>query len=138
MAMAAAASSSSSSLLGVYPPINPNQKLTHQPPISHLRFSHNKSLPLMSGRVQLKRVMAAASTKLETTTPPSVSSSSVTTTVEVDLGDRSYPIYIGSGLLQQPHLLQRSPSYTPFYFTFFFFFHFSIHHTLLPLNIKGT
>ncbi|XP_041020887.1 3-dehydroquinate synthase, chloroplastic-like [Juglans microcarpa x Juglans regia] len=29
------------------------------------------------------------------------------TTVDVDLGDRSYPIYIGSGLLDQPHLLQR-------------------------------
>lgn len=25
--------------------------------------------------------------------------------VEVDLGDRSYPIYIGSGLLDQPDLL---------------------------------
>lgn len=29
------------------------------------------------------------------------------TVVEVDLGNRSYPIYIGSGLLDQPHLLQR-------------------------------
>ncbi|KAF8011425.1 hypothetical protein BT93_J1900 [Corymbia citriodora subsp. variegata] len=29
------------------------------------------------------------------------------TTVEVDLGNRSYPIYIGSGLLDQPELLQR-------------------------------
>lgn len=29
------------------------------------------------------------------------------TIVEVDLGDRSYPIYIGSGLLNQPELLQR-------------------------------
>ncbi|KAK9058997.1 hypothetical protein SSX86_021616 [Deinandra increscens subsp. villosa] len=27
--------------------------------------------------------------------------------VDVDLGDRSYPIYIGSGLLDQPELLQR-------------------------------
>ncbi|OIV94851.1 hypothetical protein TanjilG_22048 [Lupinus angustifolius] len=33
--------------------------------------------------------------------------SAVPTTVNVDLGDRSYPIYIGSGLLDQPHLLQR-------------------------------
>jgi 3-dehydroquinate synthase len=38
---------------------------------------------------------------------PSKSSSSVPTIVEVDLGDRSYPIYIGSGLLDQPELLQR-------------------------------
>ncbi|KAJ6929806.1 hypothetical protein NC652_013625 [Populus alba x Populus x berolinensis] len=29
------------------------------------------------------------------------------TIVEVDLGNRSYPIYIGSGLLDQPELLQR-------------------------------
>lgn len=29
------------------------------------------------------------------------------TTVDVNLGDRSYPIYIGSGLLDLPHLLQR-------------------------------
>ncbi|KAK7272423.1 hypothetical protein RJT34_29009 [Clitoria ternatea] len=29
------------------------------------------------------------------------------TIVDVDLGNRSYPIYIGSGLLHQPHLLQR-------------------------------
>lgn len=27
--------------------------------------------------------------------------------VEVDLGDRSYPIYIGQGLLQQGELLQK-------------------------------
>ncbi|XP_073293646.1 3-dehydroquinate synthase, chloroplastic-like [Primulina huaijiensis] len=33
--------------------------------------------------------------------------SSSSTIVEVDLGDRSYPIYIGSGLLDQPQLLQK-------------------------------
>ncbi|OIW11040.1 hypothetical protein TanjilG_22847 [Lupinus angustifolius] len=38
---------------------------------------------------------------LSKTQPP------IPTTVDVDLGDRSYPIYIGSGLLNQPHLLQR-------------------------------
>lgn len=51
----------------------------------------------------------AATSKLvmdDTPTPTPVSSSSVTT-VDVNLGDRSYPIYIGSGLLDQPHLLQR-------------------------------
>lgn len=35
------------------------------------------------------------------------SSDDVPTVVDVDLGDRSYPIYIGSGLLNQPDLLQR-------------------------------
>ncbi|KAJ9172645.1 hypothetical protein P3X46_015859 [Hevea brasiliensis] len=34
-------------------------------------------------------------------------SSKAPTIVEVDLGNRSYPIYIGSGLLDQPELLQR-------------------------------
>lgn len=38
---------------------------------------------------------------------PSKASSSVPTIVDVDLGNRSYPIYIGSGLLDQPDLLQR-------------------------------
>lgn len=38
---------------------------------------------------------------------PSQTSPRVPTVVEVDLGNRSYPIYIGSGLLQQPELLQR-------------------------------
>ncbi|KAL8472472.1 hypothetical protein ACS0TY_029619 [Phlomoides rotata] len=35
------------------------------------------------------------------------SSPTVPVVVEVDLGNRSYPIYIGSGLLNQPELLQR-------------------------------
>ncbi|CAH9080605.1 unnamed protein product [Cuscuta europaea] len=35
------------------------------------------------------------------------SSCGVPTIVEVDLGNRSYPIYIGSGLLDQPELLHR-------------------------------
>ncbi|URE45608.1 3-dehydroquinate synthase [Musa troglodytarum] len=33
--------------------------------------------------------------------------SGVSTVVDVDLGSRSYPIYIGSGLLDEPDLLQR-------------------------------
>lgn len=39
--------------------------------------------------------------------PPSKTGSAAPTIVEVDLGNRSYPIYIGSGLLDQPELLQR-------------------------------
>jgi 3-dehydroquinate synthase len=35
--------------------------------------------------------------------PPAVSR--VSTVVDVDLGERSYPIYIGSGLLDKPELL---------------------------------
>lgn len=33
------------------------------------------------------------------------------TVVDVDLGNRSYPIYIGSGLLDEPDLLQRCGIY---------------------------
>jgi len=39
--------------------------------------------------------------------PPASSSSGVMKTVEVDLGDRSYPIYIGAGLLNQGELLRK-------------------------------
>nr|UIP35187.1 3-dehydroquinate synthase 1 [Leucojum aestivum] len=35
------------------------------------------------------------------------SDSRISTVVDVDLGNRSYPIYIGSGLLKEPDLLQR-------------------------------
>lgn len=38
---------------------------------------------------------------------PSKTTPNVPTIVDVDLGNRSYPIYIGSGLLDQPDLLQR-------------------------------
>ncbi|XP_010260479.1 PREDICTED: 3-dehydroquinate synthase, chloroplastic-like isoform X1 [Nelumbo nucifera] len=38
---------------------------------------------------------------------PLKKSSRLSTIVDVDLGDRSYPIYIGSGLLEEPDLLQR-------------------------------
>lgn len=43
----------------------------------------------------------------EPTSSSSSSSTAVPAVVEVDLGNRSYPIYIGSGLLNQPELLQR-------------------------------
>jgi 3-dehydroquinate synthase len=39
--------------------------------------------------------------------PQSSSSSSAMKTVTVDLGDRSYPIYIGPGLLEQGELLRK-------------------------------
>ncbi|TYJ10145.1 hypothetical protein E1A91_A11G187800v1 [Gossypium mustelinum] len=39
--------------------------------------------------------------------PVGEKSSGAPTIVEVDLGNRSYPIYIGSGLLDQPELLQK-------------------------------
>jgi 3-dehydroquinate synthase len=33
--------------------------------------------------------------------------SGISTVVDVDLGEQSYPIYIGPGLLDEPELLQR-------------------------------
>ncbi|GER39872.1 3-dehydroquinate synthase [Striga asiatica] len=38
---------------------------------------------------------------------PTCSSHAVATVVEVDLGDRSYPVYIGPDLLDQPEIIQR-------------------------------
>ncbi|KAL0449707.1 UNVERIFIED_CONTAM: 3-dehydroquinate synthase, chloroplastic [Sesamum latifolium] len=63
--------------------------------------SNNRSLTL--------RLKASATSAAPVMDQPTSSSSSpdVSTIVEVDLGDRSYPIYIGSGLLNQPELLQR-------------------------------
>nr|DAD39904.1 TPA_asm: hypothetical protein HUJ06_014227 [Nelumbo nucifera] len=52
-------------------------------------------------------------TKIEASSAPVMdqsqrkASSRLSTIVDVDLGDRSYPIYIGSGLLEEPNLLQR-------------------------------
>lgn len=48
----------------------------------------------------------------------SKTSSGTPSIVEVDLGNRSYPIYIGSGLLDQPDLLQR---YWIYSFLLFYF-----------------
>lgn len=46
----------------------------------------------------------------------SKTSSGTPSIVEVDLGNRSYPIYIGSGLLDQPDLLQRYWIYSFLFF----------------------
>ncbi|KAK3129581.1 hypothetical protein QOZ80_6BG0481960 [Eleusine coracana subsp. coracana] len=55
-----------------------------------------------SGRPLRSRFVASAAPTMQ---PPT--ESRVSTVVDVDLGDRSYPIYIGSGLLDEPDLLQR-------------------------------
>ncbi|KAK3022969.1 hypothetical protein RJ639_046673 [Escallonia herrerae] len=75
--------------------------------------SHNSgsvSLRYFRCRVESSRVplrVSASSATQVMDQAPSRASSGVPTVVEVDLGDRSYPIYIGSGLLDQPDLLQR-------------------------------
>ncbi|PWA56142.1 3-dehydroquinate synthase protein [Artemisia annua] len=59
-----------------------------------------RSLSISSHSVRAPMKVSASSAVVE-------SSKSSEVVVDVDLGDRSYPIYIGSGLLNQPHLLQR-------------------------------
>ncbi|KMT09565.1 hypothetical protein BVRB_6g130250 [Beta vulgaris subsp. vulgaris] len=77
---------------------------------------HSSSNRLAVSFTRVRSPIHASSTQLTSTesTPSSSSSfsdmtdsSRVPTIVEVDLGNRSYPIYIGSGLLNQPDLLQR-------------------------------
>ncbi|XP_063942258.1 3-dehydroquinate synthase, chloroplastic isoform X1 [Daucus carota subsp. sativus] len=76
--------------------------------MSHLRFLHSYTFPRFeSGQVQLK-VAATAKVVMYQMIPPSSSAAPlIPTTVDVNLGDRSYPVYIGTGLLDHPHLLQR-------------------------------
>ncbi|CAA0829828.1 3-dehydroquinate synthase- chloroplastic [Striga hermonthica] len=62
---------------------------------------NNRSLGLM-----LNASVTPAAVVADQTASPS-SPPAVPTIVDVDLGNRSYPIYIGSGLLGQPELLQR-------------------------------
>ncbi|GAB4848451.1 hypothetical protein Ancab_003153 [Ancistrocladus abbreviatus] len=60
-----------------------------------------------AARVRLK-IRAISTEVMDVSVGKSKTTSSrVPTIVEVDLGDRSYPIYIGSGLLDEPELLQR-------------------------------
>nr|GMD54855.1 3-dehydroquinate synthase, chloroplastic [Ipomoea batatas] len=56
---------------------------------------------------RLKVFASSSAVPVMDQSPQSKASSHVPTVVEVDLGNRSYPIYIGSGLLNQPQLLQR-------------------------------
>ncbi|XP_057965312.1 3-dehydroquinate synthase, chloroplastic [Malania oleifera] len=102
-----------------------NSSLSRRDPCgSSLRFASSKTVsvrsPFISAKpVELIRVGSSGSNVVPvkswvsaSSTPvmdqsPSKTSSAAPTVVEVDLGNRSYPIYIGSGLLDQPDLLQR-------------------------------
>ncbi|CAK7334215.1 unnamed protein product [Dovyalis caffra] len=73
---------------------NPNPKFT--------RVGLSVTNP--SNRIRtLSTIRASAASVMEA----SSKEKALPTIVEVDLGTRSYPIYIGSGLLDQPELLQR-------------------------------
>ncbi|KAF9622827.1 hypothetical protein IFM89_034062 [Coptis chinensis] len=72
----------------------------------------NKKLTLTSAKFKsnhLKTSCALKRSNISSTSTPLMEKkySPEPTIVDVDLGNRSYPIYIGSGLLNQPDLLQR-------------------------------
>ncbi|KAL1316022.1 3-dehydroquinate synthase, chloroplastic [Arachis duranensis] len=73
------------------------QKPNLVPPHFGLRCSHSQSVPLSKSRI------CASSAQVM----DPVTSKNEPTIVDVDLGNRSYPIYIGSALLHKPELLQR-------------------------------
>lgn len=74
----------------------------------HVRFpaSASSRLGVKSKPTTPLKVLATSATKVMDHSS-SKASSQAPTVVKVDLGNRSYPIYIGSGLLDQPDLLQR-------------------------------
>uniref|UniRef100_A0A1D1ZB29 3-dehydroquinate synthase, chloroplastic n=1 Tax=Anthurium amnicola TaxID=1678845 RepID=A0A1D1ZB29_9ARAE len=74
-------------------------------PSSSLRFRRSSPAapPPIAGAVR-RGICASSAPVME---PTLGEGSRVSTVVDVDLGDRSYPIYIGSGLLDEPQLLRR-------------------------------
>ncbi|KAL7155010.1 hypothetical protein ABFS83_03G044600 [Erythranthe nasuta] len=74
---------------------------------SRCRLLFDSNNRILTPMMKAAAATPAAAPVMDQPTSSSSSSSGVPTTVDVDLGDRSYPIYIGSGLLNQPDLLQR-------------------------------
>ncbi|KAL6519447.1 hypothetical protein OROGR_018767 [Orobanche gracilis] len=90
---------------------SPNELTSLQ---SHLQFpfclpSRNRLTFASDNRIMALMLKASATTASIMTyqATSSFSSPAIPTVVDVDLGNRSYPIYIGSGLLNQTELLQR-------------------------------
>ncbi|MCL7046910.1 hypothetical protein MKW94_015438 [Papaver nudicaule] len=71
------------------------------PTTNSLRLNRIGGSSLVGIESKKSRIISAANSVMEQ------SSIRAPVTVDVDLGNRSYPIYIGSGLLDQPDLLQR-------------------------------
>ncbi|KAK7307469.1 hypothetical protein VNO77_40567 [Canavalia gladiata] len=74
-------------------------------PNNHLRLNSKWAWAWASLSTHSKSRICATSSQVMD--PFSSKTEPTPTIVEVDLGNRSYPIYIGSGLLNQPELLQR-------------------------------
>ncbi|KAJ7953157.1 putative 3-dehydroquinate synthase [Quillaja saponaria] len=77
------------------------------PRFQNPKFDLNRSWVSLAGASRGVRSRICASSAQVVDRSATKTDSGVPTIVEVDLGDRSYPIYIGSGLLDQPELLQR-------------------------------
>ncbi|KAM0069389.1 putative 3-dehydroquinate synthase [Helianthus debilis subsp. tardiflorus] len=113
--MAAAATAATASYSTLSTKHNLSISTTH-----HINKNHSLSSPFLSETsVRIRPLSLSRSAKLpvrvmatSAATPVKKTSglnpgAVAPTVVDVDLGDRSYPIYIGSGLLNQPDLLQR-------------------------------
>lgn len=77
-------------------------------PIHRSQQSLLHSIPSTSGKHSLssgRRHLQTTAAAVMADRPPT--SEKIVTTVDVPLGDRSYPIYIGQGLMDQGELLQR-------------------------------
>ena len=75
------------------------------PGSNELSLSRGEKSVASAGRVRSVRICASSAQVMDQSVSKTDSRAPVI--VDVNLGDRSYPIYIGAGLLDQPHLLQR-------------------------------
>ncbi|XP_065856360.1 3-dehydroquinate synthase, chloroplastic [Euphorbia lathyris] len=87
----------------VKPKFLPHLYLRSRNPNPFCLRSKKLELPVLS--LKSSRISASSAQVMDQSVGEATTK--IPTIVEVDLGNRSYPIYIGSGLLDQPELLQR-------------------------------
>ncbi|XP_038876614.1 3-dehydroquinate synthase, chloroplastic [Benincasa hispida] len=93
-----------SAAVGCFFPIRNRNPVHLRSSSTGVQFNRN-GFPGLSSRSMRGKILASSAQIMDQSAIKT--DSSVPTIVEVDLGDRSYPIYIGSGLLDQPEILQR-------------------------------
>ncbi|XP_029127572.1 3-dehydroquinate synthase, chloroplastic [Cajanus cajan] len=76
-------------------------------PKTHLHFNSNNWLWASVSTARKSRICASSSSSQVMDPFAAKSQPALPEIVQVDLGNRSYPIYIGSGLLHEPDYLQR-------------------------------
>ncbi|XP_030974226.1 3-dehydroquinate synthase, chloroplastic [Quercus lobata] len=95
---------SSDSFLRVQSPNSVSLRSSFVSP-SSIELNLNRGVSTVSSASRVRsRICASSAQVMESAAK---TDSNAPTIVDVDLGNRSYPIYIGSGLLDQPHLLQK-------------------------------